>query len=170
MTTLQIAYSAAASAVQVQTLGDTLAGGYTKIGEIPRTSVADPLGQLPAGFQSGHDKQSVLFHHVRKALYSVGVLDTSRVPITVDTTYTAETGMTISPATATKAHGATQQITPTFTPTTPSDTRVIYTTSDATKATVDANGLVTTIAAGTVTITATSDEGDFTGTCVITIT
>jgi uncharacterized protein YjdB len=67
----------------------------------------------------------------------------------------------VSPATATKAAAATQQIavTATFpdtgTAVVTADPRTVYTTSDATKATVNAAGLVTAVATGSATITAT---------------
>ena len=79
------------------------------------------------------------------------------------------TDISVLPATATKVAGQTQQLTVTFTPTDASVPRVAWTTSDATKATVSSTGLVTTVAAGSVTITGTAN-GAITDTCVITVT
>jgi len=45
---------------------------------------------------------------------------------------------------------------------------VTYTTSDATKATVSTGGVVTSVAAGSATITATSPDGN-TATCAVTV-
>lgn len=45
-----------------------------------------------------------------------------------------------------------------------------WTTSAAGVATVNSSGLVTAVAAGTATITFTANDGDFTATCVITVT
>lgn len=81
----------------------------------------------------------------------------------------AVTDLSVLPATVTLAAAATQQLTPTFTPTTPTNMEIAYTTSDPTKATVSATGLITAVATGTATITATSDDGAFTDTCVVTI-
>lgn len=77
----------------------------------------------------------------------------------------------VQPATATKAVAATQQLTVTATMADAS-TEVVtavctYATSDATKATVNSNGLITAVATGTATITATYNTR--TDTCVVTI-
>lgn len=63
---------------------------------------------------------------------------------------------------------ATRQLTATVNPTGSSQAGV-WTTSDAGVATVSNAGLVTGVAIGTATITFTSTDGDFTGTCVITV-
>lgn len=79
------------------------------------------------------------------------------------------TGVTMTPATATLAVGATQQLTTVAAPAAASQD-FVYSTSDATKATVDQNGLVKAIATGSATITVKSfaDETK-TDTTVITI-
>lgn len=75
----------------------------------------------------------------------------------------------VSPATATKAPAATQQLTAVVTPA-ESNQAVTWTTSDATKATVSSTGLVTAVATGSATITATTKSGPIvTDTSVITI-
>lgn len=81
----------------------------------------------------------------------------------------AVTAVSITPATVTLAAAATQQLTIIFTPTTPTNMEVAYTSSDNTKATVSATGLITAVATGSATITATTDDGSFTDTCVVTI-
>lgn len=80
------------------------------------------------------------------------------------------TGVTVSPATKSLAVGATQQLTPTISPSDASVKSVKYKTSDATKATVSTAGLVTGVAAGTATITVTTDDSGKTATSVFTIT
>lgn len=80
------------------------------------------------------------------------------------------TGVTVSPKTKSLAVGATQQLTATIAPTDASIKSVKYSTSDATKATVSASGLVTGVAAGTATITVTTDDGSKTDTCAVTVT
>lgn len=65
------------------------------------------------------------------------------------------TTITTTPPTATLAVGATQQLTSVAAPAAASQD-VVYSTSDATKATVSQSGLVTAVATGTATITATS--------------
>lgn len=73
--------------------------------------------------------------------------------------------LSLDKSTASVAHGSTTQITAT---TTPAGMRVEWGTSDATKATVDASGLVTGVAAGSATITAMF--GGLTKTCTVTVT
>lgn len=88
-------------------------------------------------------------------------------------TWTHSVSLDVQPATATKAAAATQQITATATfadagtVVVTADPRCTYATSDATKATVNAAGLVTAVATGTATITA-SFQGR-TDTLVLTI-
>lgn len=50
------------------------------------------------------------------------------------------------------------------------DKTVTWTSSDPAVATVDANGKVTAVAAGSATITATTADGGFTDTCEVTVT
>lgn len=78
---------------------------------------------------------------------------------------TQTTGLSISDSTKTVAKNATYQLTAT---TTPAGRRVIWGTSDPTKATVDASGLVTGVAAGNATITAYCDG--LTASCAVTVT
>lgn len=84
-------------------------------------------------------------------------------PIAVD-------GVSVSPATKTLAPLGTQQLTATFTPMAPSNTAITWTSSDITKATVSSTGLVTALVTGSATITATTADGGFTSTCVVTVT
>ena len=73
--------------------------------------------------------------------------------------------LSISPTTLTVAKNASSQITPT---TTPAGQSVVWGTSDASKATVSQTGLVTGVAAGSATITATF--GGITKSCEVTVT
>lgn len=78
----------------------------------------------------------------------------------------------VTPATTTKAAAATQQLVATAHRTNGDSTQVVtssttWTTSDATKATVNAAGLVTAVATGSATITGTY-RGK-TDTCVVTV-
>ncbi|WP_288654621.1 MULTISPECIES: Ig-like domain-containing protein [Pantoea] len=80
------------------------------------------------------------------------------------------TGVTVTPATASIAVGATRQLTGAVQPSDATDRTGAWTTSDATKATVSSTGLVTGVAAGSATITFTSTDGGFTGTTAVTVT
>lgn len=79
------------------------------------------------------------------------------------------TGVTVTPTNQTINVGKTFTITPTVTPDNATDKSIIWTSSDDTIATVDDNGTVTAKGDGTATITATTNDGGFTASCVITV-
>ncbi|SPZ52584.1 Ig-like domain-containing protein [Serratia quinivorans] len=80
------------------------------------------------------------------------------------------TGVTVAPATASIAVGATQQLTPTILPADASDKTGTWSSSATGKATVNQSGLVTGVSAGSAIITFTSNDGAKTSTSAITIT
>ncbi|CAI2427321.1 Bacterial Ig-like domain (group 2) [Serratia liquefaciens] len=80
------------------------------------------------------------------------------------------TGVTIAPATASIAVGATQQLTTTFAPVDASDKTGTWSSSATGKATVNQSGLVTGVSAGSAIITFTSSDGAKTSTSAITVT
>lgn len=79
------------------------------------------------------------------------------------------TGVEVTPATATLKAGETLQLTATITPAEATVKNVTWTTSDAEVAIVSADGLVKAIAAGNATITATTEDGNLTATCDLTV-
>ena len=79
------------------------------------------------------------------------------------------TGVTVSPSTETVAVGSTATLTATVAPNDATHQEVNWTTSDADVATVDDAGVVTGVAAGTATITATTVDGSFTSSCTVTV-
>ncbi|WFZ22211.1 Ig-like domain-containing protein [Citrobacter portucalensis] len=80
------------------------------------------------------------------------------------------TGATVAPTTANIAAGATQQLTATVAPADATDKSGAWSSSDQTKATVNASGLVTGVATGTATITFTTTDGGKTANCAVTVT
>jgi glycosidase len=80
------------------------------------------------------------------------------------------TGVTVSPTTASIAAGLTRQLTATVSPSNATNQNINWTTSNSSIATVSATGLVTAIAAGTATITATTADQNKTATCAVTVT
>lgn len=78
------------------------------------------------------------------------------------------TGITISPSTLEMNSGTTAQLMATLTPE-GSFGSVTWTSSDESVATVDANGVVTAVAGGTCTITATAGGSLKTATCSVTV-
>lgn len=65
--------------------------------------------------------------------------------------------------------GETAQLTATVLPDNATNKNVTWSTSNASIATVDANGLVTAVSAGTATITVTTEDGSFTANCTVTV-
>lgn len=80
------------------------------------------------------------------------------------------TGVTVAPATASIAVGATQQLTVTVAPADASDKTGSWSSSATGKATVNQSGLVTGVSAGAATITFTTNDGAKTSTSAITVT
>jgi gliding motility-associated-like protein len=82
----------------------------------------------------------------------------------------AVTGVSVSPTTASIAAGLTQQLTAAVAPSNASNQNVTWSSSNTAVATVNAAGLVTAVAAGTATITVTTQDGAKTATCAVTVT
>lgn len=91
-------------------------------------------------------------------------------PITVTTDYSTPTAVEVSPKTNNLEVGGTRNLTATVLPETAKQA-VTWVSSDDTIATVDNNGKVTAIGAGTATITVTSTEKtDVKGTATVNVT
>ncbi len=86
------------------------------------------------------------------------------------TSYNAVTGVTLSPTTATIAATATQQLTTTIAPSAATIKTLTWTSSNTAVAIVSSIGLVTGLAAGTTTITATTEDMSKIATCAVTVT
>lgn len=84
-------------------------------------------------------------------------------------TVVATTGLTILPETVNLTVGAIQQLAATVSPANATNRNVTYLSSDPTIATVSDSGLVTAVAAGSATITANTESGNFTDTCAVTV-
>ncbi len=79
-------------------------------------------------------------------------------------------GIDVTLATASVEENKTVSLIRTISPANATNKAVTWSTSDPTIATVDINGVVTAIAEGEATITATTEDGDFTDSAVITVT
>ncbi len=80
----------------------------------------------------------------------------------------AVTGVTLNKATTSIEKGATETLTATVSPDNATDKTVTWTSSDTNIASVDNSGVVTAVAAGSATITASA--GGFSATCTVTVT
>ena len=95
---------------------------------------------------------------------------TQTTEYTITVSEVAVTGITLDQEEATILVGVTKTLTATIEPENATDKTVIWTSSDEDVATVDENGVVTAVAAGTATITATSNENDeITASCAVTV-
>ena len=82
---------------------------------------------------------------------------------------TPVTGVSVAPATLALAPGETGTLTATVAPANATNPAVTWTTSDPAVAAVSSSGVVTGVAAGTATITATTFDGGFTATSEVTV-
>lgn len=124
----------------------------------------------------------VIYHGVRDLLYKRKASDPSQVGFWPDNitdmqsiTIKAEepvkvTGVTLNKSTSTGQVGGNETLVATVAPTNATDKSVVWSTSDATKATVDQTGKVVLTGVGTVTITATTKDGNYAASCEYTVT
>lgn len=164
MTTYKVLWNVTTRKARIAASAAAVPTGWVSAGTFDHDSEPEPSGTRE---KYKYDVNHVLYHHVRDVLYGIGVLDMQRVEIK---THVAVSTVTVAPATVSVAHGATTQLTATIAPTGVDEPGLVWTTSDATKATVNTTGLVLGVAAGTATITATSKDGAHTGTSVVTVT
>ena len=80
------------------------------------------------------------------------------------------TGVLLSPTTLTLDVGGTATLTATITPNNATNPNVTWSSDNQNVATVDQNGEVTAVSAGTATITVTTADGGKTATCEVTVT
>lgn len=95
--------------------------------------------------------------------------DSPDTPVTPDKG-TDVTSVSISPTSKTLGVGETFQLTATIAPSTAIDKGVAWTSSDEQVATVDENGKVTALHVGTCLITVSTNDGNKTASCTVTVT
>ena len=95
---------------------------------------------------------------------------TASCTVTVEPNVVLATSIELNQTSANVTEGETLQLTATVMPEDATDKTVTWASSDETVATVDQNGLVTAVAAGAATITASTIDGsDFSASCEVTV-
>ena len=94
--------------------------------------------------------------------------DNVQTPDSIGNTVDVE-GVGLAPSSLALLVGNTAQLTATVVPNNATDKGVTYSSSATGVATVSDKGLVTAVAAGSATITVTTDDGSFTDTCSVTV-
>ncbi len=102
-----------------------------------------------------------------KTFYSAN--NGSNLPYVSISYYTAVTGVSVSPTSATLSVGGTKQLTATVSPSNATNKAVIWTSSSNSVATVNADGLVTAVGEGEAVITVTTVDGNKTAICSIVV-
>ena len=95
---------------------------------------------------------------------------TASCTVTVNAAVIAVEGVTLDKETADLTVGGDITLVATVKPAEATNKEVTWSTSDDKVATVDANGKVTAVGAGSATITVTTKDGGFTATCKVTVT
>lgn len=106
---------------------------------------------------------------VNKTMTVATFFDTVQTPDTVGGTI-AVTGVGLAPSTATIAVDETLELVAAVTPANATNKAVTFESSSESVATVDEDGVVTAVGAGSATITVTTADGDYTDTASITVT
>ena len=89
--------------------------------------------------------------------------------VTVKASTIAVSGLTVSPSNTTLNVGTTSYATATIYPSNATNKNVNWTSNNSSVATVNSNGQIVGVSAGTAVITATSVDGGYSDTCVVTV-
>ncbi|WNJ19053.1 Ig-like domain-containing protein [Pontibacter sp. G13] len=127
---------------------------------------------IPANLIQTNNTIEVDFHHVGEVtVANLVVWEFSQAPGRTNSTPSVDvTGVTMSPLTASLNPTQTQQLSATVAPSNATNQAVTWSSNNTGVATVDAQGLVTAVAAGSATITVTTVDGGYTATAGITVT
>jgi uncharacterized protein YjdB len=89
--------------------------------------------------------------------------------VTVKEQTISVTGLTLNKSTLSIYVGDIETLKAVVVPADAANKKTVWTSSDASVVTVDDNGVVTGISAGTATVTVVSEDGEFTATCTVTV-
>ena len=105
-----------------------------------------------------------------KSTSGVGVISqTATLTVQAKPASVPVTGVNLNKTSLSLTVGGTDTLTATVQPDNATNKNVTWSTSNASIATVDANGEVTAVSAGTATITVTTADGSFTASCTVTV-
>ena len=136
--------------------GDTLAAAPTLTCDADMNTIGQyPITASGAAVPSGGNYNTAI-------TYVAGTLSVTDPTIPV-------TGVTLNKASTTLTVGGSERLTATVAPSDATDKSVTWASSNTAVATVDANGTVTAVSAGTATITVTTADGAKTATCTVTV-
>jgi uncharacterized protein YjdB len=121
------------------------------------------LGQLP------NDPATINASNSVKWVYQIDVAVNGKPSSSSGVSVIPVSGVSMDKTTSTINAGSTGQLTVTVTPADATNQSVNWTSDNTAVATVSGNGLVTGVALGTANITATTADGGYTATCVITV-
>ncbi|MDF9828808.1 Ig-like domain-containing protein [Parabacteroides sp. PF5-6] len=99
-----------------------------------------------------------------------GKTATCAVTVTAKVVTVAVTGVTLNQTSLSLVEGGSESLSATVAPADATNKNVAWQSSNTAVAIVDNNGNVTALKAGTATITATTDDGGKTATCIVTVT
>jgi len=100
---------------------------------------------------------------------ATSTFDSTKSGSAMVTVITPVTGVTLDKSKLTLAVGGNAMLTATVSPTNATNKGVTWSSSDTSVATMDTNGKVTGVKTGTATITVTTDDGNHTATCAVTV-
>ncbi len=136
--------------------GDTLATAPTLACDADMNTIGQyPITASGAAVPSGGNYNTTI-------TYVAGTLNVTDPTISV-------TGVTLNKTSTTLTVGSSERLTATVAPSDATDKSVTWASSNTAVATVDANGTVTAVSAGTATITVTTADGAKTATCTVTV-
>lgn len=161
MSRYQVSYRASDKHAVLQKYGASAVAGHTVIGDFYHNGGGtDAVGARAASHVLYHDIQDLLYREEGEQNMQAVNIVIKRV--TAIDAAAADVAMSV-------ASDATEQITCTFTPADASIQDLTYESSDPTKATVSATGLITAVAAGTAVITVRAVDGGASDTITVTV-
>lgn len=170
MPTLTVGYNASTRVATVVIQGEALPQGSTNVGTFEH-----PDATYPDSYVIYHGVRELLYKRsaanpANAAMFPFNITDMDRIKIESDQVPAVPvTSIFITESNVQVAVDSTTSITVGFSPTTATNRLLAFDSSDENVATVSSAGVVTGVAVGNATITATSDDGGHKATTVVTV-